>query len=103
MFIISLYLHCTSTSIEAAIEVPTELVAEQLYDPDLFRGMLGIVKFDPLWNTLLGLSVWNQFHVKLVFGLASVTLHSNVAVFPSWTLYGLVVVEETSGLSVKNK
>ena len=37
------YLHSTSTYIVAASEVPTVLLAVQLYDPDLPLCMFGIV------------------------------------------------------------
>ena len=37
----------------------------------------------------------------LLFGFASVTVHINVAVSPSLTLYGFDVPELTSGLSNK--
>lgn len=40
---IQLYSHCTSTLIINGSDVPIELLAVQLYDPDLFLCMLGIV------------------------------------------------------------
>lgn len=47
----------------------------------------------------MGLSVLYHLHVILELGLAAVTLHSNVAVCPSVTLYGLNALDVTSGLS----
>ena len=40
--------------------------------------------------------------MMIVFGLAAVTVHTNEAVCPSITLYGLDTVETTSGLSEKD-
>lgn len=93
------YLHCMSTIVVAASEVPTTLLAVQRYKPDLFLCIFGINKVGPLWRTLMGLSVLYHLHVILELGLAAVTLHSNVAVCPSLTLYGLNVLDVTSGLS----
>ena len=96
-----IYLHCTSTLIVAGSEVPTVVLAVQLYDPDLLLCMLEIVYLGPLWRTILGLSVLIHLQVMLVFGFASVTVHISVAVFPSITLYGLDGLDFTSGLSIK--
>ena len=41
-------IHCTSRRIVVASEVPTELLAVQLYDPELPLCILGMVYFDPL-------------------------------------------------------
>lgn len=83
-----------------ASDVPTELLAVQLYDPDLSLCMFAILKIGPLESTMLGLCVLNHFHTIPLLGFASVSIHSSVAVFPSITMYGLMVLV-TSGLSIK--
>ena len=45
------------------------------------------------------LFILTQLHVTPVLGFASVTVHSNIAVSPSLTLYGRDRLELTSGLS----
>ena len=92
------HLHCTFTLTVAAPEVPTLLLAVQLYDPELPLCMLGKMYEGPLWRTLLGLSVLNHLHVMPVLGFAAVTVHVKVAVCPSLTLNGRV--DLTSGLSI---
>ena len=87
----------------AASEVPTLLLAVQLYDPDLPLCILGKMYEGPLWRTLLGLSVLNHLHVMPVLGFAAVTVHAKEAVCPSLTLYGLGGLDLTSGLSKKDK
>lgn len=94
------YSHCISILISTASDVPAELLAVQLYDPDIFFCIFGTVNLDPLWSTVLGLSVLYHTHVILELGLAAVTLHSNAAVCPSIIPYGLEVVDVTSGLSI---
>lgn len=95
------HLRSTSTFITATSDVPTELVAVQVYNPDFSRCMCGI-KYEGLWwRIVLGPSVLVHFHVISVFGLAEVTVHTNVAKYPSITLYGLLVMDMTSGLSDK--
>ena len=94
------YIHCTSTSIVAGSEVPTALMAVQLYDPILPLCMLCIVYVDPVWRTVLGVSDLNHLHVMKVLGLALITVHTNVAICPSVSVYGLGKLDLTSGLSV---
>lgn len=89
-------------SIITATDVPTELLAVQLYDPDLFLFIFGIAKVGPLWSTLARLSVLNHFHSILIFGFAAATVHSMVAVSSSKTVYGLAVADVTSGLSISS-
>lgn len=93
------YSHCTSILISTTSDVPTELLAVQLYDPDLFLCIFRIANVGLLLSTLLGRSVSYHNHVMLEEGFAVVTLHSNVALFPSVTMYGLGVLDVTSGLS----
>ena len=45
------------------------------------------------------LFILTHLHVMFVFGFASVTVHSNVVVCPSFTANGLRVLDFTSGLS----
>lgn len=93
------YSHCTSILLSTTSDVLTELLAVQLYDPDLFLCILEILNVGPLWIMVLGRSVLYHCHVILELGLAAVTLHSNIAACPSVTLYGLKVLDVTSGLS----
>lgn len=86
-------------SITAPSDVPTLLVALHLYEPDLSLFILGIVKLRPVWRTSFVLFILTHLHVMFVFGFASVTVHINVAVSPSITLYGFDRLELTSGLS----
>lgn len=51
---------------------------------------------------LVKLPVLNHFHCMLFFGFAAATVHSKVAVSPSKTVYGLVVGDVTSGLSINS-
>lgn len=94
------YSHCVSIIISTTSDIPAELLAVQLYDPDIFLFIFGTVNLDPLWSTVPGLSVLYHAHVILELGLAAVTLHSNAAVCPSIIPYGLEVVKVTSGLSI---